>query len=38
MGGEYITNGDNRTAYRLLLGKPDGKRQLRRPRRRWNLG
>jgi hypothetical protein len=27
--------GENRNAYRLLVGKPEGKRQLRRPRRRW---
>jgi hypothetical protein len=24
-----------RNAYRLLVGKPEGKRSLRRPRRRW---
>jgi hypothetical protein len=24
-----------RTAYRILLGKPEGKRPLGRPRRRW---
>jgi len=24
-----------RGAYRFLVGKPEGKRQLRRPRRRW---
>jgi hypothetical protein len=23
------------TAYRILVGKPEGKRQLERPRRRW---
>jgi hypothetical protein len=27
--------GEKRNAYRLLVGKPDGKRPLRRPRRRW---
>jgi hypothetical protein len=27
--------GENRNAYRILLGKPEGKRPLRRPRRRW---
>jgi hypothetical protein len=27
--------GENRKAYRLLLGKPEGLRSLRRPRRRW---
>jgi hypothetical protein len=26
---------DNRNAYRLLVGKPEGKRPLGRPRRRW---
>jgi hypothetical protein len=25
----------NRNAYRILLGKPEGKRPLERPRRRW---
>jgi hypothetical protein len=24
-----------RNAYRILVGKPEGKRPLRRPRRRW---
>jgi hypothetical protein len=27
--------GEKRTAYRLLVGKPEGKRPLERPRRRW---
>jgi hypothetical protein len=27
--------GENRNAYRLLVGKPEGKRPVRRPRRRW---
>jgi hypothetical protein len=27
--------GDKRNAYRILVGKPEGKRPLRRPRRRW---
>jgi hypothetical protein len=27
--------GKKRNAYRLLLGKPEGKRPLGRPRRRW---
>ena len=26
---------ENRTAYKILIGKPDGKRPLGRPRRRW---
>jgi hypothetical protein len=29
------TNGEKRNAYRILVGKPDGKRSLGRPRRRW---
>jgi hypothetical protein len=33
-------NGEKRNAYRLLVGKPEGKRPLGRPRRRWvdNIG
>jgi hypothetical protein len=27
--------GEKRNTYRLLVGKPEGKRQLGRPRRRW---
>jgi hypothetical protein len=27
--------GENRNAYRILVGMPEGKRQLGRPRRRW---
>jgi hypothetical protein len=27
--------GEKRNAYRILVGKPEGKRQLGRPRRRW---
>jgi hypothetical protein len=27
--------GDGRNAYRLLMGKPEGKIPLERPRRRW---
>jgi hypothetical protein len=27
--------GKKRNAYKLLVGKPEGKRPLRRPRRRW---
>jgi hypothetical protein len=29
------TNEDKRNAYRILVGKPEGKRPLGRPRRRW---
>jgi hypothetical protein len=27
--------GEERGVYRVLVGKPEGKRPLRRPRRRW---
>jgi hypothetical protein len=32
--------GETRNAYRILVGKPERKRPLRRPRRRWvdNIG
>jgi hypothetical protein len=35
MGGQCSTNGEKRNAYRLLVEKPEGKRPLGRPRRRW---
>jgi hypothetical protein len=35
MGGPCSTNGEKGNAYRLLVGKPEGKRPLRRPRLRW---
>jgi hypothetical protein len=35
MGGSCSTNGEKRSAYRLLVGKPEGKRPLGRPRCRW---
>jgi hypothetical protein len=35
VGGEYITYGESRGAYRVLLGKLEGNRPLGRPRRRW---
>jgi hypothetical protein len=35
MGGPCSTNGEKRNAYRLLVRKPEGKRPLGRPRRRW---
>jgi hypothetical protein len=40
MGGACSTNGEKRNAYRILVGNPEGKRPLERPRRRWvdNIG
>jgi hypothetical protein len=35
MGGAYSTDGEKRSAYRILVGKLEGKRSLGRPRRRW---
>jgi hypothetical protein len=35
MGGACSTNGEKRNAYRILVGKPVGKRPLGRPRRKW---
>jgi hypothetical protein len=37
MGGPCSTNGEEekKNAYRLLVGKTEGKRPLGRPRRRW---
>jgi hypothetical protein len=35
MGGSCSTNGEKRNAYRLLVRKPERKRPLGRPRRRW---
>jgi hypothetical protein len=33
--GNVARIGKERTAYRMLVGKPEGKRPLGRPRRRW---
>jgi hypothetical protein len=33
--GNIARMGENRNAYRLLVGKPEGRRPLGRPRRRW---
>jgi hypothetical protein len=33
--GHVARIGEKRNAYRLLVGKPEGKRPLGRPRRRW---
>ena len=35
MGGECSTYGEKRGVYRVLVGKPEGKRPLGRPRRSW---
>jgi hypothetical protein len=35
MGGACSTNGEKRNECRLLVGKPEGKRPLGKPRRRW---
>jgi hypothetical protein len=35
MGRAGSTNGEKRNAYRLWVGKPEGKRPLGRPGRRW---
>jgi hypothetical protein len=35
MGRACNTNGEKRTAYKILVGKPEGKRPLGRPRHRW---
>jgi hypothetical protein len=37
MGRAFSTNGEKRNAYRILVGKPEGKRQLGRPRCRWRI-
>ena len=33
--GHVERMGERRSEYRVLVGKPEGKRQLGRPRRRW---
>ena len=35
MGGHVARMGERRCAYSVLVGKPEGKRPLGRPRRRW---
>jgi hypothetical protein len=35
VGGTFCTKGEKGNVYRLLVGKPEGKRPLGRPRRRW---
>jgi hypothetical protein len=36
MGKEYSTDGEKRSARRILVRKPEGKRPLGRPRRRYS--
>jgi hypothetical protein len=35
MGGACVAHGEMRNEYKILVGKPGGKRSLGRPRRRW---
>ena len=35
MGGAFGAYGEGRGVHRILVGKPEGKRPLERPRRRW---
>jgi hypothetical protein len=35
MGRAYSTNGEKNEAYKILVGKPEGKRSLGIPRSRW---
>jgi hypothetical protein len=35
LAGHVARMGEKRNAYRILVGKPEGKRPLGRPRRRW---
>jgi hypothetical protein len=35
MGGACSSDGGGRGVHMILVGKPEGKRPLRRPRRRW---
>ena len=37
-GGHVAYMGERRRVYRVLVGKPEGKRPLGRPRRRWEDG
>jgi hypothetical protein len=35
LSGHVARMGETRNAYRIMVGKPEGKRPLGRPRRRW---
>jgi hypothetical protein len=35
VGAECSTNGEKKNAYRIFVGKPEGRKPLVRPRRRW---
>jgi hypothetical protein len=35
MGRAYSTNGEKRNEHMILVGKPEGKRPIGRPRCRW---
>jgi hypothetical protein len=37
MGGACGTHGEERDAYRILVVRPEGRRPLGRPRRRWEV-
>jgi hypothetical protein len=36
--GHVARMGEDRKVYKVLVGKPEGKRALRRPRHRWEVG
>jgi hypothetical protein len=38
LGGDVARMGEGRNVYRVLVEKPEGKRRLGRPRRRWKDG
>jgi hypothetical protein len=38
VGGHVAHMGEERKVYKVLVGKPEGKRPLGRPRRRWEDG
>jgi hypothetical protein len=36
LAGHIASMGENRDAYKIFVGKPEGKRPLRRPKRKWD--